>query len=80
MPLPVPITMVQPQVALEKYLNKEIIVELKDQRTLKGILMGFDEHMNLVLEQAEEKGANKDRRLGTVLLRGNNVISISTTN
>lgn len=70
--------MVQPQVALEKYLNKEIIVELKDQRTLKGILMGFDEHMNLVLEQAEEKGKDKSRRLGTVLLRGNNVISIST--
>jgi len=71
--------MVQPQVALEKYLNKEILVELKDQRTLKGILMGFDEHMNLVLEQAEEKGKDKSRRLGTVLLRGNNVISISTS-
>jgi len=70
--------MVQPQVALEKYLNKEIIVELKDQRTLKGILMGFDEHMNLVLEQAEEKSASSNRRLGTVLLRGNNVISISS--
>jgi small nuclear ribonucleoprotein len=71
--------MVQPQNALEKYLNREIVVELKDQRILKGVLMGFDEHMNLVLEQAEEKGNTKDRRLGTVLLRGNNVISISTS-
>lgn len=71
--------MVQPQVALERSLNKEVIIHLKDQRVLQGLLVGFDEHMNIVLDHAEERSPDGGgRRLGILLLRGNNVITISS--
>ena len=62
--------------ALERNLNKKVSVLLKDQRTLEGILVGFDEHMNIVLDETQEKKGETERKLGRVVLRGNNVISI----
>jgi small nuclear ribonucleoprotein len=62
--------------ALERNLNKKVAVLLKDQRTLEGILVGFDEHMNIVLDETQEKKGENERKLGRVVLRGNNVISI----
>jgi small nuclear ribonucleoprotein len=62
--------------ALERNLNKRVSVLLKDQRTLDGILVGFDEHMNIVLDETQEKKGDAERKLGRVVLRGNNVISI----
>jgi small nuclear ribonucleoprotein len=63
---------------LEKSINKKISLLLKDNRTLVGKLTGFDEYMNMVLEETEETSSeNQVRRLGTVILRGNNVVSIS---
>lgn len=62
---------------LEKSLNKKISLLLKDNRILEGKLVGFDDYMNMVLEDTEETAAEKKRRLGLVILRGNNVVSIS---
>jgi len=62
---------------LEKTLNKRISLLLKDNRFLEGKLVGFDEYMNMVLEDTEETAFDKKRRLGLVVLRGNNVVSIS---
>jgi len=62
--------------ALERNLNKKVSVLLKDQRTLEGLLVGFDEHMNIVLDDTQEKKGENERKLGRVVLRGNNVISI----
>lgn len=63
---------------LEKSINKKISLLLKDNRTLVGKLTGFDEYMNMVLEETEETSSeNQVRRLGTVILGGNNVVSIS---
>jgi small nuclear ribonucleoprotein len=62
--------------ALERNLNKRVSVLLKDQRTLDGILVGFDDHMNIVLDETQEKRGEAERKLGRVVLRGNNVISI----
>ena len=69
--------MVMPNALLEKALNKKISLLLKDGSTLCGSLGGFDEHMNMVLDDAEENKEGNVRRLGTVILRGNNVVSIS---
>lgn len=52
-------------------------LQLKDGRIIEGKLAGFDQYMNLVLEESEEKHADAARRLGTVVLRGNNVVTIS---
>jgi small nuclear ribonucleoprotein len=62
---------------LEKSLNKKISLLLKDNRILEGKLVGFDDYMNMVLEDTEETAADNKRRLGLVILRGNNVVSIS---
>ena len=69
--------MTLPLQALEKALNHRVTLTLKDQRTLEGTLTGFDEHMNLVISEAEERSAAGLRKVGTVVLRGNNVVSIS---
>ena len=39
--------------------------------------MGFDDYMNMVLEDTEEENKDVKRKLGTVILRGNNVVSIA---
>ena len=69
--------MVMPTALLEKSLEKRISLLLKDNRVLEGKLTGYDDNMNLVLEDTvETTAAQEERRLGTVVLRGSNVISI----
>jgi len=73
--------MVMPQHVMEKSLNKRVTLLLKDNRVLDGKLVSYDENMNMVLEETEETGADLSmRRLGTVILRGNNVVTISFKN
>ena len=61
---------------LERHINKTVMLTLKDGRTLEGKLSGFDEYMNMILEDTEESREDQVRRLGTVVLRGNNIVSI----
>ena len=69
--------MTLPLNVLEKSINKKITLLLKDNRLLEGKLIGFDEYMNMVLEDTEETAQENKRRLGLVILRGNNVVCIS---
>lgn len=62
---------------LRSSLNKQVLVKLKGGRELRGILRGFDAHLNLLLEEAEEVKEGRARKLGTVLIRGDNVVLIS---
>ena len=66
-----------PLASLEKSMNHRISLLLKDGRILEGKLAGYDDYMNMVLEETEERTAEQTRRLGTVVLRGNNVVRIS---
>ncbi|MDD3378401.1 MAG: LSm family protein [Candidatus Methanomethylophilaceae archaeon] len=68
-----------PQALLEKSVDKRVSLLLKDGRILEGKLTGFDEYMNMVLEETTENNVSggEERRLGAVVLRGNNVVSIS---
>jgi small nuclear ribonucleoprotein len=63
---------------LEKSIDKRVSLLLKDNRVLEGKLKGYDEYMNMVIEETEERTTEQERRLGTVVLRGNNVVSITT--
>jgi small nuclear ribonucleoprotein len=62
---------------LSKSLGSTVLVRLKGGRELRGILFSYDQHLNLVLEDAEEIRDNKTRQLGTVILRGDNVVLVS---
>lgn len=72
------------------FINWKMRVTLSDTRTLLGIFLAFDKHMNLVLADTDEyrkvkpkKGSGETaereekRSLGLVLLRGDAIISLS---
>jgi len=70
--------MTMPLELLEKSNGKGISVTLKDGRTISGKLAGHDDLMNLNLEDAVENTSETEgRRLGRLVLRGNNIVSIS---
>ena len=50
---------------------------MKDNRSLVGILAGYDEYMNMTLDDAEENG-EVQRKIGKVIIRGSNVVRITT--
>ncbi len=62
---------------LSENLGKIVLVKLRGNRLLRGSLRSFDQHLNIVLENAEEVLENGTRRLGTVIIRGENVIFVS---
>lgn len=70
--------MIKPLDILNKNLKSRVLVELKGHREYRGLLAGYDPHMNLVLKDAEEliEGA-ANRKLSLTLVRGDNVIYIS---
>ncbi len=63
---------------LEESLGKTVLIKLRGNRKLRGKLEGFDLHMNLVLENAEDISNPDDTlKLGRIIVRGDNVILIS---
>ncbi len=60
--------------------GKTVLIELKNGRSITGKLIAFDVHINVTLENSEEK-QNGDtlRKLGNVFVRGDTIILISPT-
>ncbi len=65
-----------PMKMLEESLNKKVSLLLKDNRAFVGILVGYDEYMNMVLDDVQENAENTEKKLGTVVVRGSNVVRI----
>jgi len=63
---------------LERSLGKTVLVKLRGGKSLRGILEGFDQHVNLVIRDAECIGdSDEAEKIGTIILRGDNVVMIS---
>ncbi len=62
---------------LNNALNKSVLVRLKGAREFRGELQGYDMHMNVVLANAEEIKETETKKLGTVVVRGDNIVFIS---
>ena len=63
---------------LDESINKNVLIKLKGGKTITGTLQGFDQHMNLLLDQSEEIPSEGDSKsLGSIVVRGDNVIMIS---
>jgi len=68
----------RPLDALNNARNKRVIVELKNGAQIIGLLKAFDIHINVVLDDAEERHQGElKRKLGNVFLRGDTIILIS---
>jgi len=63
---------------LNSVMKQPVLIKLKGGREIRGILKSFDSHMNLILIDSEEitKDGNS-KKLGTLIIRGDNVIMIS---
>jgi small nuclear ribonucleoprotein (snRNP)-like protein len=70
--------------SLDNLLGKEVLVNLRVyQLYMKGVLAGFDEYSNIVLEQAAEFEKNAEGVLievakyaGQVLVRGEAILNL----
>ena len=57
--------------------DKVVLLRLRNKRSVQGKLKDFDIHMNLTLEDAEDVSEEKTEKLGTILLRGDNILAVS---
>jgi small nuclear ribonucleoprotein len=57
----------RPLDVLEASVDEDVVVKLKGGEVYEGTLVGYDQHMNLVVEEAED----------TTIIRGDNVVSIT---
>jgi small nuclear ribonucleoprotein (snRNP)-like protein len=61
---------------VDRLVAQRVTLILKDARQMTGKLLGADEHMNLVLDDADETNGEASRHLGRVVLRGSNVVTL----
>jgi len=65
---------------LSKYVNERIRVKFTGGREVTGVLKGYDQLLNLVLDDVEEQFAERDeppRTLGLAVLRGPTITLLS---
>lgn len=65
---------------LQKSIGKTVIVRLKGNTVMRGILKSFDPHLNLFLENAvlvKNSETDSEEQIGQVVLRGDNVLMVS---
>ncbi|MEM0141233.1 MAG: LSM domain-containing protein [Thermoplasmatales archaeon] len=69
--------MAVPMAVMQTMVQKPVSLLLKDNTVLEGVLESYDDYMNMVISNTEEITENNKRKLGTVILRGSNVVRIS---
>ncbi len=71
---------------LKSSVNKIILIKVKRNRLFRGRLGGFDEHLNLYLEETSQIFEYQDdegnireehENLGSIVVRGDNVIFVN---
>ncbi len=63
---------------LDESINQIVLIKLKGSKTIRGNLLGFDQHMNLLLDSSEEIASEGETKsLGSIVVRGDNVVMIS---
>ncbi|KAF6266128.1 hypothetical protein OEZ86_007636 [Tetradesmus obliquus] len=59
---------------LKKFIDKKLSITLNANRHVTGTLRGFDQFMNIVLDQTVDMKAKTD--IGMVVIRGNSIITL----
>lgn len=60
---------------LKRYVEKRVSINLNANRKVVGILRGYDQFMNLVLENAEEVGEERTK-MGMIVIRGSSILQM----
>ncbi|XP_043708362.1 probable small nuclear ribonucleoprotein G [Telopea speciosissima] len=63
---------------LKKYMDKKLQIKLNANRIVVGTLRGFDQFMNLVIDNTVDVNGNEKNDIGMVVIRGNSVVMIET--
>lgn len=61
---------------LNEFLNQKVVIKLKENCELTGVLKAFDAHMNAVLENATDPKTKKEYE--KILVRGDTIVFISS--
>lgn len=62
---------------LKKYIEKRVVLKMNANRKVAGVLRGFDQFMNIVLEEAEEiEESNERTRIGMIVIRGSSILQM----
>mmetsp|Transcript_42216 Transcript_42216/g.117541 ORF Transcript_42216/g.117541 Transcript_42216/m.117541 type:complete len:85 (+) Transcript_42216:304-558(+) len=68
---------------LKKYMEKRLSIKLNAARRVTGVLRGYDQFMNLVLDEAIENpagstsaSAGEGAPIGLVVVRGNSIVQM----
>ncbi|KAF5175650.1 Small nuclear ribonucleoprotein g [Thalictrum thalictroides] len=61
---------------MKKKGTEAYAIKLNANRLVTGTLRGFDQFMNLVLENTVEMNGNEKNEIGMVVIRGNSVVMI----
>ncbi|KAJ1456697.1 ribonucleoprotein LSM domain-containing protein [Pelagophyceae sp. CCMP2097] len=65
---------------LKKYMDKLLTIKVNGNRRVEGVLRGYDQFMNLVLDDAAEELADGQKvPMGMVVLRGNGIIQLQSS-
>lgn len=61
---------------LNEWVNKTVAIKLTNGNIVSGILKGFDQQMNLILENSEYVADNKTQSLENVIVRATNIVTV----
>ncbi len=68
----------KPLSVLNRNIGNHIIVELRYGKEYRGILEGYDPHLNLVMKDVKEFiNGEETRTMRKALVRGDNVVYVS---
>jgi small nuclear ribonucleoprotein G len=60
---------------LKRYMDKRLNLRLNGNRKVEGVLRGFDQFMNVVLDETQEEvSSTESNDIGMVVVRGNSII------
>ena len=62
---------------LGENIGNSVLIKLKEDKVIRGLLKGFDQHLNLILSDSEEILDEGNVDLGVIVVRGDNVVMIS---
>ncbi len=69
--------MERPIDVLNNAKGKRVLIKLKRGPEISGILQAMDLHLNMWLENAEQISEDQKTKLGTILIRGDNILYVS---